>query len=500
MKRVALAGLAALVFWLPRLHAAMEMELQGDTLFLRGAPITGDDWGKYVDLTSGKSFSKVVLVNQGGGQVRTALWIARDLIRRGVTTVALGHCYSACTLIFLAGDRRQFGGAWPISRSRLGFHGVYSKETGNLSLGNSMMEVGVYYRSRLGEEAQALIEKALLQFPNRRGFLYLYHPLHRGWAAACPGTLEEKCVRTADVDPVRLGLLTTSELAEVSLPERFVVREQLFGVELGTFQRFAGAEELAQHCPAQAAANCARATQVFVSGATDRAAAMSARGAMGVSLRSNDPRRAAWSALYQCVRLRGEPCRVLAVNDVVTLDLYGIWLGQSEEALLKIRAGEGDAAADERHEKKETRMSSLRTDDFSGPTPEDIPGVREVGTRTLLDLMRGAEGVALIDVGCVNTTVPGAKCILGAGFAFKDPGRDEAHEKLLLGLLDALVPDRRAPIVFFSVSSNSWLAANAAFRAAKADRNVIWYRGGLNAWKAAGLPMVNTAPVGAMTE
>ena len=46
----------------------------------------------------------LVEVNSPGGQVSPAIAIA-DLIRkRGLDTLAEGRCYSACTLIFLAGQ------------------------------------------------------------------------------------------------------------------------------------------------------------------------------------------------------------------------------------------------------------------------------------------------------------------------------------------------------------------------------------------------------------
>ena len=62
----------------------------------------------------------LVEVNSPGGQVSPAIAIA-DLIRkRGLDTLAEGRCYSACTLIFLAGQERSLG---PFAR--LGFHAAY---------------------------------------------------------------------------------------------------------------------------------------------------------------------------------------------------------------------------------------------------------------------------------------------------------------------------------------------------------------------------------------
>src|SRR5262249_16667725 len=62
---------------------------------------------------------------------------------------------------------------------------------------------------------------------------------------------------------------------------------------------------------------------------------------------------------------------------------------------------------------------------------------------------------------------------------------------LFVGLLATSVPKRDTPLVFFCHSSKCWLSYNAALRAIGAGyTNVLWYRGGIAAWKAAGLPLV----------
>ena len=56
-------------------------------------------------------------------------------------------------------------------------------------------------------------------------------------------------------------------------------------------------------------------------------------------------------------------------------------------------------------------------------------------------------------------------------------------------LLKLLAPSVDKPIVFYSRGRN-WHGANAALRAVKLGyRNVGWYRGGLESWKAANLPL-----------
>ena len=86
-------------------------------------------------------------------------------------------------------------------------------------------------------------------------------------------------------------------------------------------------------------------------------------------------------------------------------------------------------------------------------------------------------------------TIPQSVALLNAGIALDDATQDAALEKRVAALLALLAPDPAAPVVFFCSSRNCWTSVNAAMRAKKLGyTNVQWYRGGLESWKAAGLP------------
>jgi PQQ-dependent catabolism-associated CXXCW motif protein len=54
--------------------------------------------------------------------------------------------------------------------------------------------------------------------------------------------------------------------------------------------------------------------------------------------------------------------------------------------------------------------------------------------------------------------------------------------------------DKARALVFICASSQCWLSYNAALRAAAAGyEKIYWYRGGIAAWMAAGLPTSKTA-------
>ena len=118
------------------------------------------------------------------------------------------------------------------------------------------------------------------------------------------------------------------------------------------------------------------------------------------------------------------------------------------------------------------------------PTPTSIPGGHVITTG---EIRQAQGGLLLFDVleGMAHPTIPGAVWIPGAGH----PGSfaDETQQKLWAVLSRATNMQRERPIVFFCAGSRCWESYNAALRAESLGfKMVLWYRGGLAAWKAAG--------------
>ena len=136
----------------------------------------------------------------------------------------------------------------------------------------------------------------------------------------------------------------------------------------------------------------------------------------------------------------------------------------------------------------------LRQQPYHGPTPRQIPGAQVVQTRQLQAMLIGQESPILIDVLSEDghVTLAGAVWLSGAGRGanFLDP-----VQSMLPRLLAQLAGgDTARPMVFFCANSQCWLSYNAALRAVAAGySNVYWYRGGIEAWTAAGLPSARTA-------
>lgn len=125
----------------------------------------------------------------------------------------------------------------------------------------------------------------------------------------------------------------------------------------------------------------------------------------------------------------------------------------------------------------------------SGPTPLAVPGARVIATFRLREMLLTAPPPVVINViqDARPDNLPGAAWLSGAGVPAT--ASDSPVERLA-GKLAALTGgDPSRTIVFFCAAANCGLAYNAAMRAARLGfADIRWYRGGVAAWKTAGLP------------
>ncbi len=137
----------------------------------------------------------------------------------------------------------------------------------------------------------------------------------------------------------------------------------------------------------------------------------------------------------------------------------------------------------------------LHTGALHGPTPSSIPGGQLITTKGLLALLQGRQTpYFLFDVLGGPETLPGAMpaAWLAQAGSFNDPISQQFGQMLrqsTQGRTDI-------PLIFYCLSTQCWMSYNAALRAIKLGHtNVLWYRGGIEAWKSAGLP-IQPAPGG----
>jgi PQQ-dependent catabolism-associated CXXCW motif protein len=127
-----------------------------------------------------------------------------------------------------------------------------------------------------------------------------------------------------------------------------------------------------------------------------------------------------------------------------------------------------------------------------GPTPASIPGGQVVTTKGLVELVqRRPMPFVVFDVLGGAETLPGA--VPAAWVSQSGSLKDQIQLAVVQLLQQQTGGNKQMPLVFYCLSRECWLSYNAALRAIAAGyTNVLWYRGGIEAWKMAGLP---TQPV-----
>jgi PQQ-dependent catabolism-associated CXXCW motif protein len=137
-------------------------------------------------------------------------------------------------------------------------------------------------------------------------------------------------------------------------------------------------------------------------------------------------------------------------------------------------------------------IAEIRQAPYSAPTPLQLPGAKTIRTAELHDLLVMSPSPILIDVagGDGHLTLKGAHWLpgLGRGTHFLD----SLQADLLTHLERLTGGDKFRPVVFYCVNARCWLSYNSSLRAvALGYKNVFWFRGGIEAWREAGLPMAN---------
>jgi PQQ-dependent catabolism-associated CXXCW motif protein len=232
----------------------------------------------------------------------------------------------------------------------------------------------------------------------------------------------------------------------------------------------------------------------FLKESQHRAFATGPQGRYGWSSGRDDQFAAILGAVYNCNNSGKALCAAYAVDDSVVLDAYSANASASLAAVGSLRdtATLGPSYANEARDDGASPQRTIRARNTSGSTPLTVPGARTTVTRQVAGALAGSNPPILIDVGNSwggHDTLPGAVWMRGAGDDAAD--KNAALDALFRALLANLAPDRNRPLVIFCESSLCWQSYNAALRAAANGYvNVYWYRGGIAAWRAAGLPTV----------
>lgn len=238
------------------------------------------------------------------------------------------------------------------------------------------------------------------------------------------------------------------------------------------------------------------AYQRFLEAGPSRAFAVGPGGTFGMSAGQPDKFTAMAAAMWQCNRAARNRCKVHAANDELVLPDYAAFARDSARASQYVRAAElRGVFGDEGRDFGIPPQNEPRRSDYHQPTPMTVPDAGTIGTSDLVQALQSPAPPVLIDVlpeRFGHETLPDAIWLRSAGNYF---GPKDAEVTQLLGaMLAKIAPSKQAMLVFFCESPQCWLSYNASLRAtALGYTNVHWYRGGLDAWRAAKLPTVQAA-------
>lgn len=151
--------------------------------------------------------------------------------------------------------------------------------------------------------------------------------------------------------------------------------------------------------------------------------------------------------------------------------------------------GQQQAAVDpERRDFGVPPTSQLHQGAMHGPTPASIPGGQVITTSGLVELLRRQDMRTLVfDILGGPQTLPGA---IPAVPAHQPGSFDDQVQRDFGGYLQQVTQgNQETPLVFYCLNPECWMSYNAALRAINLGyRNVLWYRGGIEAWQQAGQP------------
>jgi PQQ-dependent catabolism-associated CXXCW motif protein len=132
--------------------------------------------------------------------------------------------------------------------------------------------------------------------------------------------------------------------------------------------------------------------------------------------------------------------------------------------------------------------SQLYSGQMHSPTPTSIPGGQVVTTQALVALVQGNQTpYFLFDVLGGPEKLPNA--VPAAWVAQPGSFNDQTQQQFAQMLQQGTQGRKDIALVFYCLSNQCWMSYNAALRAINAGyTKVLWYRGGIEAWKMAGLP------------
>lgn len=489
---------------------AMTLERVGHDLYATG-PTVDQDFLQFKEALAKGGIERLILVNGPGGDLWTGMQVARMVQAAKLPTVVSGYCMSACSLIFMAGPTRAFGTGSLPRATMVGIHGAHERDSKRL-LTEVMPEMYALYKQQMGDRFDAqVMNQALYGIREASGFLRI-REVQRNlekdrtpWFCPTAQTPLEQCQQHTGKDAFSLGVVTQTETLPLQLPDSMKVQLGFFGKSLGAPMvdlRDRADSLMEAFCQGQVLCkSIGQRTFHNYLGAHQHKALAIGWGKMGYGVRwgDDDPGTAMLRALYNCNHAKNNPklCRLVSVNEHEVLPHYVQAQEKASHLLTTLQAPSPGLVQQEREEAGAHTPSRLRTGrQLSGMTPLSLEGIERWDTAQLVRALQQNKRPVVIDAAPFGPVIPAALNLLNSGLAFDEASIERAYAERFERMLRLAAPDLNQALVFYCVSSETWLSVNAAMRARQMGyTQVIWYRGGITAWTQAGLPTVDRTPV-----
>jgi PQQ-dependent catabolism-associated CXXCW motif protein len=132
----------------------------------------------------------------------------------------------------------------------------------------------------------------------------------------------------------------------------------------------------------------------------------------------------------------------------------------------------------------------LHTGAMHSPTPTEIPGGQLITTKGVLQLLQNGRGSGAIILDVLGSPKRLPDAIFAAEASHAGSFSDSVQRQLENLLEQATHGNHDVPLVLYCQGPHCWNSYNASLRAVSLGyTNVLWYRGGLEAWQRAGLPL-----------
>ena len=356
--------------------------------------------------------------------------------------------------MYMGGKQRTFSDAFRPTQTFIGIHGAHDQATKAV---NPILQpqIFAFYRQNMSERFNtAVMNQALYDMDDSGALLRVFDAarLPRRAAFHCRSvqTLRRDCSEIKDADALSLGIVTGNTITALNLPATFKQVPMVLGREMT--QAFPDLADYLKTMSEQACSSdpCRKLISDFSKNPYHKAIALPLAGeGLGTVSNQDTPINAFVRAIFNCNHARGRASRLCEARITDGYDVSNLYaMGQAShvEALAKLGVPADKFYGNEEFGGGMTTASGMRTQKVHDITPQKLDGINAAG--------------------------------------------DALYEARFSGLLKLHSPDPARPIVFYCLSRDCWLSANAAKRAQKLGYGQVgWYRGGMESWKAANLPV-----------